>query len=345
MAQQTAADTLGVPLPPRSLSDSPFLVRSVRNSLNFLRTKPLGAVGVFIILLMVFAALTAPIISRYNPSTVFTSANPEFDPVLYEQSLTNPLIKVQNSTNKKLIKEGVLDQWQGPSAKHWLGTDGFGHDLYARIIYGSRLSLVVGIGGALIAVSLGIIFGLISAYFGGLVDLLIQRVTDAFQAFPSLVLLLLFVQVVPDPNKWTITLALGIVGIAQVIRIVRGSVLQVREEVYVSAARVVGATDLRVMIRHILPNILAPIIVIFTISIGIYILAESGLAFIGLGDPGEISWGKMINEGRNNFAQPTMALFTGIAISLAVLGFNLAGDALRDALDPRLRGRGNRAGF
>ena len=345
MAQQGAAESLGASFPQRSLSDRPFAIRAAANSLHFLTSKPLGAAGVFLIAVMLFAAFAAPLISRYDPGTVFTSPNPEFDPVLYEQSLVNPLIKIQNSTNKKLIKEGVLDQWNGPSAKHWLGTDGFGHDLYARIIYGARLSLVVGIGGAIIAVAFGVLFGLVSAYFGGMVDLIFQRIADAFQAFPSLVLLLLFVQVVPDPNKWTITLALGIVGIAQVIRIVRGSVLQVREEVYVSAARVVGASDTRVMLRHILPNILAPLIVVFTISIGLYILAESGLAFIGLGDPGEISWGKMINEGRANSAQPTMALFTGIAISLAVLGFNLAGDALRDALDPRLRGRGNRAGF
>ncbi len=343
MAQQ--AETLGVSLPTRSLSDRPFALRALANSLNFLRSKPLGAVGVLLITVMVFTAFAAPFISRYDPGTVFSSPNPEFDAELYEQSLVNPLIKIQNSTNKKLLKEGVLDQWQGPSAKHWLGTDGFGHDLYARIIYGARLSLVVGIGGAIIAVAFGIVFGLVSAYFGGMVDLLFQRVADAFQAFPALVLLLLFVQVVPDPNKWTITVALGIVGIAQVIRLVRGSVLQVREEVYVSAARVIGASDIRIMLRHILPNIVAPIIVVFTISIGLYILAESGLAFIGLGDPGEISWGKMINEGRSNSAKPTMALFTGIAISLAVLGFNLAGDALRDVLDPRLRGRGNRAGF
>jgi peptide/nickel transport system permease protein len=176
--------------------------------------------------------------------------------------------------------------------------------------------------------------------------MLIQRLTDALLTFPPLILLLLIVQVVDRPNKWWITLGLGIIGISQVIRIVRSSVLSTREEQYVLAARAMGASDTRVMARHILPNIVAPLIVVFTIAIGAYILAEAGLAFIGLGDPVAISWGKMVNEARQlGASSPLYALFVGLAITFSVLGFNLAGDALRDVLDPRLRGRGGRAGF
>ena len=151
---------------------------------------------------------------------------------------------------------------------------------------------------------------------------------------------------VANPNVWVNTISLGIIGVAQVVRIVRSAVLSAREEVYVTAAQTVGASDSRIMARHILPNVTAPIIVIFTSSIGLYILAEATLAFLGLGDPVRPSWGKMVEEGRRQgTTKPLMALFVGGALTMTVLGFNLAGDALRDVLDPRLRGRGNRAGF
>src|SRR4029079_18504500 len=196
----------------------------------------------------------------------------------------------------------------------------------------------------LIAVVFGTVFGVMSAYFGGVVDFIVQRFTDALLAFPPLILLLVMSQVVENPNQWWTTCTLGILGIAPVIRLARSTVLATREEVYVLAARTVGASDARVMLRHILPNIVAPLIVIFTISIGLYILAEAGLAFIGLADITEISWGAMINEGRQRGAsKPQMALYVGLALTITVLGFNLLGDALRDVLDPRLRGRGGRA--
>ena len=206
--------------------------------------------------------------------------------------------------------------------------------------------MYVGFGASAIAVVLGIIIGMISAYFGGYVDFFIQRLVDTFQAFPALILLLLFIQVVANPTLFSITIALGIVGVASVVRIVRSSVLSAREEVYVTAAKTVGASDARIMGRHILPNIVAPIIVIFTNTVGVYILAEATLQFLGLGDPTRPSWGKMVEEGRRQgTGQPLMALFVGSALTIAVLGFNLAGDALRDVLDPRLRGRSGRAGF
>jgi peptide/nickel transport system permease protein len=340
--QQAAIEATGIPF--RTTSDRPFLMRLWVNTTRFFRTKPLGGAGVVLILFCVGVAALAPVIQRYHPDDVFSRPNPAFDPELAEQALRDPMVRLLHPP-EKFIEGGIIDA-QDPSSKHWLGTDRAGRDLYARIVWGARLSLLVGIGAALIAVSAGLFFGIISAYFGGLADLIIQRFTDALLAFPGLILLLLIVQIVDSPSKYWITLALGILGISQVIRIVRSAVLSARQEQYVLAAEVVGNSDARIMIRHILPNILAPTIVIFTISIGAYILAEAGLAFIGFGDPTAVSWGKMVNDGRSLLpAKPLMSLFAGGAITLTVLGFNLAGDALRDVLDPRLRGRGGRAGF
>jgi len=340
--QQAAIEATGLPY--RTTSDRPLAVRIGIHTSNFFRTKPLGALGVVLILFCISVALLSPVIQRYDPEQVFSRPNPLYDPELAAQALRDPTVRLLHPP-EKFIQGGIIDA-QEPSSTHWLGTDKAGRDLYARIVWGARLSLLVGIGAALIAVSSGLILGTISAYFGGLVDLIIQRFTDALLAFPGLILLLLIVQVVDNPNKYWITLALGILGISQVIRIVRSAVLSTRQEQYVLAAQVVGNSDARIMMRHILPNIMAPTIVIFTISIGAYILAEASLAFIGFGDPTAISWGKMVNEGRQLLpAKPLMSLFAGGAITLTVLGFNLAGDALRDVLDPRLRGRGGRAGF
>lgn len=327
--------------PPRQ---SALPSRMAKASLRFMVTKPLGGFGMILIVLMVAIAFLTPLIDRYEPEQVFKVPNPEYDPVLAEKSLTDRMIRLLNPPEK--FDEFVIMNAADPSSGHWLGTDTAGRDLYARIIWGSRLSLLVGVGAALIALFGGLLLGVISGYFSGVADMLIQRATDALQAFPALILLLLFIQVVENPNKYHMTVALGIVGISPVTRVVRSAVLRVREEPFVMAAQVVGATDLRIMLRHVFPNIVAPAIVIFTISIGSYILAEAGLAFIGFGDPTAVSWGKMVNEGRRLLpAKPLMSVFAGGAITLTVLGFNLAGDALRDVLDPRMRGGGGRAGF
>jgi len=363
MAQETSVPLPGVDVP-RSISDRPFPYRFAYHSGQFFLRKPLGGFGIIIIALIVFAAVFADYIERHNPEEVargevrVCASEAEvndfsiecYSPELADKAQDDPLVRIEYASAPSRfdagIGGGVILINQNPSADHWLGTDKSGRDLYSRIVHGSRLALLVGVGGALIAVVFGTVVGMASAYFGGWVDLIIQRIADAFFAFPSLILLLLFTQVVETPNKYFITLALGIVGIAQVIRIARSAVLTTREEVYVTAATTLGATDIRIMVKHILPNIVAPLIVIFTISIGLYILAEAGLAFIGLGDPVAISWGKMINESRQlGAANPLPALWLGLAITLSVLGFNLAGDALRDVLDPRLRGRGGRAGF
>ncbi|MEX2081449.1 MAG: ABC transporter permease [Dehalococcoidia bacterium] len=346
MAQTTTAVELpGTGDYRKSMSDRPMVVRWLLNFWRFMITKPLGGFGVVVIALVVLAAVLAPWASRYDSERIFVAVNPCYNEELARQALTDVSVRLQHpACTFQTGQVPILNA--SPSWNHWLGTDGLGHDLYSRIIYGSQTALIVGLGASLLAVGLGTILGLASAYFGGSVDFFIQRIVDAFQAFPALVLLLLFGQVVANPSLEVNTVALGIVGIASVIRIVRSSVLATREEVYVTAARTVGASDQRIMGRHILPNVFAPIIVVFTNTIGLYILAEATLAFLGLGDPTKPSWGKMIEEGRRlGPAEPLMALFVGSALTATVLGFNLAGDALRDVLDPRLRGGSGRPGF
>lgn len=329
----------------RSLSDRPMLARWSVHFGRFFRSKPLGGFGVVIIGLCVFAGIFGNAIDRYDPEQIFTQVNPAFDEALYEKSLTDPTVRL-TAKPEQLQKGEAPMLFSDPSSQHWLGTDGLGRDLYSRIIHGSSTALYVGLGAALIATISGIIIGLASAYFAGTVDFIIQRIMDTLQAFPPLVLLLLFGQVVSNPTLTVNTISLGILGVASSTRVVRSAVLAAREEVYVLAAQTIGASDIRIMARHIFPNVTAPIIVIFTSSIGVYILVEATLAFLGLGDPTRISWGKMIEEGRRNgTSDPWMALAVGGALTVTVLGFNLAGDALRDVLDPRLRGRGGRAGF
>jgi peptide/nickel transport system permease protein len=361
MAQEQRAVELPLTGVGRSISDLPLPARVGINVLRFIRTKPLGAFGAAVIIVIIFFAIFAEWVQHHPPEAIAREATPTctpeqvedpkavcFSPEIFEEAQNDPTVRLRYHPSR--FEEGSgggrVVTLAPISREHWLGTDLRGRDTWSRIVHGSRLALLVGLGAAAIAVFFGTIFGIISAYFGGWVDMLIQRITDAFYAFPALILLLIFSQVIENPNKYWTTVALGIIGIASVVRIARSAVLSTREEVYVMAAQTIGASDRRIMARHIFPNITAPLIVIFTISIGSYILAEAGLAFLGLGDPVAISWGKMINEGRSlGPSHPQLALYVGSALTLTVLGFNLLGDALRDVLDPRLRGRGGRAGF
>jgi len=305
--------------------------RFARGFVRFARRRRLGAIGVTLVLIIVATAVLSPLIQRYDDTQVFEVPNPEFNPT------ANPL---DIARNPKLSTPTIFERYEAPNGAHWLGTDQFARDIFARVIVGARLAVIIGIGASLISVSAGTMIGIVSGYFGGVVDLVVQRFVDALQAFPGLVLLLLIVQVVNEPPLALTVAALGVLGWATSVRIVRSAVLAVKSTPFVEAARSFGASDLRIMVQHVFPNVVAPIIVVFSIGIGAYILAEASLSFLGLGPADKTTWGKMVSAGRVSLdLHPWEALFSGIAITLTVLGFNLAGDALRDELDPRLRGR------
>lgn len=291
--------------------------------IRLVRKKPLGATGALIAFLMVTAAVFAPTIARHP----------------YDRGR-------------------LADRLQGPSSTHWLGTDEQGRDIFARIVYGARVSLLVGLGSVTVALAIASGVGLASGYWGGRLDLIVQRVIDLGMAFPSLVLLLTVVSIFPPPlQDWRVgpfTLSPAGQRGAQVVftlgllfsfgqsRIIRSAVLTVKNEPYIEAARALGAGDLRILARHVLPNIFAIILVLATVQLGAAILAESSLAFLGYGIPPPVpSWGQMLSGPARAYIlhQPLLSVWPGLAISAAVFACNVLGDALRDVLDPRLRGR------
>jgi peptide/nickel transport system permease protein len=273
---------------------------------RFIVTKPLGAAGGFIILLMVITAIFADAIAPYDPYEI----------------------------NQRL-------QFSAPSLQHWFGTDEFGRDLFTRIVYGARVALLIGLTAAFVGATGGAILGVISAYLGGKVDLFLQRVIDVMLAFPLLILALAIVTVLGRtlPN---VVLAIAIPIIPRTARIVRSNALSIKENVYVEAARAVGSSHTWVILRHMIPNVMAPYLIMLTAQFGNAILVEASLSFLGLGTAEPTpSWGLMLSGSALSYAERAawVAVFPGIAISLAVFGFNLFGDSIRDALDPKLRHR------
>ncbi|MBM3140782.1 MAG: ABC transporter permease [Chloroflexi bacterium] len=232
---------------------------------------------------------------------------------------------------------GILER---PSGAHWFGTDNFGRDAFARIVYGARVSLLVGTFSVAIGTGFGTVIGIISPVAGRWPDYVIQRFIDALFAFPPIILSIAIVSVL-GAGVTQVTVAIGIVSIPRVARVVRSSTLGVLSLPYVEAARTIGARMPRIMFRHILPNVLAPVVILVSAGFATAILAEASLSFLGLGTPPPTpSWGQMLSGAAQQFVRqaPWMAVFPGLAITLAVLAFNLFGDAMRDALDPRLRG-------
>ena len=226
-----------------------------------------------------------------------------------------------------------------PGSQHALGTDVLGRDLLSRVLYAGRVSLSVGIGVELVAAALGCLVGLVAGYYGGWLDSTLMRATDTVMAFPSLVLAIGLIAVFEEPGLEKVFLVLIALGWTTIARVVRGEVLSQKNREYVQAARAVGVPDPIVILRHLLPNCLGPLLVAATIGVGSNMVAEAGLSFLGLGaQPPTISWGAMLAEGQTFLtAAPWVAVFPGLALLLAVLGVNLLGDGLRDLLDPRFR--------
>jgi len=265
----------------------------------------LGTIGLAIMALFVFAAIFADLICRYDPLTVDSA-----------HALARP-------------------SWQ-----HWMGTDSFGRDVWARIVHGARISLAVGIGSTALGGSIGVVVGLTSGYLSGWVDLLFQRVTDILQALPLLVLALVMTAAL-GPSLPNVIIAIAIPLVPTVSRVIRANTLALRELPFIEAAKSIGMSEIRIALRHVLPNTLAPLIVLATAQLGSTILTEASLSFLGLGIPEPYpSWGRMLSESAAEYVRtaPWLVIFPGIAISLAVFGTNLFGDALRDILDPRQRG-------
>jgi peptide/nickel transport system permease protein len=275
------------------------------SAIRFLaRRYPLGAIGAAIMALFVFAALFAEIITHYDPLA------------------TNAALRLAP-----------------PSAAHWMGADNFGRDVYTRIAYGARISLAVGIGSTALGCLFGVALGLLSGYLSGWVDLLVQRLMDILQALPLLVLALVMAAAL-GPSLQNTIFAIAIPLIPYVARVIRANTLALRELPFVEAARAIGMSDLRIAIRHVLPNTLAPLIVLASSQLGSAVLTEASLSFLGLGIPEPYpSWGRMLSESAAEYVRsaPWLVIFPGIAISLVVFGTNLLGDAARDLLDPRQR--------
>ena len=273
---------------------------------TLVRKQPLGTAGAFVVVLMVIAAATAGILTPYNPERASL-----------EHMLTPP------------------------NAQFIMGTDEFGRDIFTRILYGSRTALFIGLVSAFVGATIGLIIGVASAYFGGLFDLIVQRVVDIFLAFPLIIMALAVVATL-GPGVQNVIIAIIVPFIPQCARVVRSSALSVREIPYVDAARALGYSHTRIILRHMAPNVMAPFLIMLTYFVGQAILLEAVLSYLGMGvqDPTP-AWGLMLKGAAVEFIEsaPWLSIFPGLGITFAVFGFNLFGDALRDLLDPKMRSR------
>ena len=278
---------------------------ALRGIIRLFREKPLGAIGAVIVVIFLFCGIFADWLAPFGINQI-----------------------------------SPVNRLKPPSARFWLGTDHLGRDMLSRILYGARLSVIIGIAGASLATFISIALGVISGYFGGKVDMITQRLVDAWMSFPELVILIAVVSVV-GPGMYQIIVILGLTFGIGGSRIIRGAVVSVRETMYIHATQSMGASTWRVLWRHILPNIMPPVLVLFSTRVGSVILVESGLSFLGLGVPPPApSWGGMLSgTGRTYmYLAPWLALAPGLCLTMVVYGINVFGDALRDLLDPRMRG-------
>lgn len=288
----------------KSFEEAPHRVTKWRRFVKVFFGRPVVIGGSVIIGALLITSITAPFLSPYDP---------------YEQELRNAL--------------------KHPTVNHLLGTDPLGRDVLSRLIYGTRLSLMVGIIAVGIASVIGMSLGLIAGYFGGWLDSVIMRVIDALLTIPPLVLALTFAALL-GPGLSNVMIAIGIALMPTYCRLMRGQVLSVKESDYILAVRVLGASNIRIMLRHVVPNCLPPLIVLVTLNLGTAILSEAALSFLGIGiNPPAAAWGAMVSDGyRYLLTNPILSFAPGLCVFLVVLSFNMVGDGLRDALDPRLRG-------
>lgn len=274
--------------------------------LRFSQKYPLGALGALVLILLVIVAVFAPWVATHDP-----------------------------------LDMDIPNRLHAPGLEFWLGTDTFGRDSYSRIIFGARVSLYVGLLAVTLGTTVGTVLGIMSGYLGGKFDMILQRVVDAFMGFPSLILALIMV-VALGASLNNVMLAIGITLIPRMSRLSRSSALSVKEEVYILASQAIGANTVRILFRHVLPNSMAPVFVLATGYLGTAIVSEASLSFLGLGvPPPNSSWGGMLEIGTRGYLEtaPWLAIYPGIALSVVVFAFSFFGDALRDAFDPRLRGR------
>lgn len=277
-------------------------LKFIRDCKRFMTTQKIGSISIFFILIIVLFAVFAPVIAPYDPTA-------------------------QN-------RDAFL---AAPSAANLMGTDDLGRDVFSRIVYGSRISLVVGLASVVISLIIGVLVGLVSGYFGGKIDMFIQRIMDAIMAVPALILAL-FIAALLGPSIQNVIIALVVIEIPRFARIVRGEMLRIKEMNFVEASKSIGSSPFRIIWKHGLPNTLAPIIVLASLTFGQAIIAEASLSFLGIGTPPpNSSWGLMLsNASRYMESAPWLVIFPGLALSFSVLSFNLLGDALRDFLDPKL---------
>ncbi len=296
-----------MPEDPKAIISSAGMAPGVNKYRRFFRVffgRKVVVFGIVVILILTFTAIFAPLIAPYDP---------------IKQNMSETLLK--------------------PNWEHLLGTDGLGRDTFSRVVYGARISLIIGISAVVLAGSIGMLLGLIAGYFGRVTFMIVMRCVDTLMAIPMIPLAMVIAAMLGSGMK-NVILAIGIGGIPIYARMMCAQVLTIRESDYILAYRSMGANDLRIMFRHLLPNSFPPLIVIMTMQLGITILAESGLSFLGVGiQPPTPAWGVMVTDGyRFLLYNPILSFAPGIAIMLVVFAFNMVGDGLRDAVDPRLRG-------
>ncbi len=281
-------------------------------------------------LFFVLTALLAPLIVPHNPIEqyrYFTKLPPRISP--YQPSLTNfQRPQIDLATQEPITPERFL-----------LGTDWHGRDILSRILFGARVSLLVGVVATLISLFIGVLIGSLSGYYGGMIDAFLMRLTDTFFAFPSILLAIVILATFRQTGLWALFFALGFTGWTGIARVVRGQILSLKEQQFIESARSIGASSQRIILVHLLPNCIAPILVLGTLAVAENILSEAGLSFLGIGiQPPTPSWGNMLAEARGNLIDmPWWGVFPGLALALTVLGFNLFGDGLRDIFDPKMK--------